>query len=301
MGSFNRSCFLTQLPITDGDPVVGFFLVHRATPSALRLPIYPTAFWAPVSLPFTGTYNGYGWMDADDTPENKAATVTLDLALAASAKVLGPKTAGAPEGEPQAYAQGVRDLDAIQELVHDHGIFVPSATRFHADGRAPLSVALCHADAWAFLLETPVQAYGEEDVTVATLLQDADGVLEAALADLLRKSTVHHGNLPGMWSTLGEPNIRGAGLQAGAVSLLSALSCAAFVTSEGDADGGMRILRGLASVLVANHHMDCLHRAWAPGIGATQDEEWALITRFQDLVSSLAERAFDAYNAEMDE
>jgi hypothetical protein len=301
MGSFNRSCFLTQLPISDGDPVVGFFLLHRVTPSALRLPIYPTSFWAPVSLPFTGSYNGYGWMDADDTPENKAATVTLDLALAGAAKITKKGTTPEEAQAAHPYVQGIRDLDDIHNLVHDQDVFVPSHTRFHANGRAPLCVALCHADAWAFLLDTPVQEWGEDDTTLATLLADVDGVLDVAFQALSAQTMPRSEDLPGMWATLAEPNIRGAGLQAGQVSLLTTLVCAAAAQAEGNATGALRILRGLAGILVANRHMDGLHRTWAPGIGATQDEEWALIARFQDLVADLAERAHTAYCGEDDE
>ena len=71
MGSWNKTCSLSNLPIFHGDKTVLYFIVNRTYQGAAAMPSYPSAEWVPIPLPFYGTYNDYGWQDMDKGQEWK--------------------------------------------------------------------------------------------------------------------------------------------------------------------------------------------------------------------------------------
>ena len=59
MGSFNVTCALSGLPITDGTSVRAIVLFRPNTEADHGL-LYPSSFFTPASLPMRGIYSGYG-------------------------------------------------------------------------------------------------------------------------------------------------------------------------------------------------------------------------------------------------
>ncbi len=59
MGSFNVTCALSGLPITDGTPVRAVVL-FKPTSEADHGFLYSSSFFTPASLPMRGVYSGYG-------------------------------------------------------------------------------------------------------------------------------------------------------------------------------------------------------------------------------------------------
>lgn len=67
MGCWNETCFLTRLPILEGDPVKLLFIAEAG---GGRNTVHPDGFWKPIALPFRGHYDGYGRIEDvrhDDT------------------------------------------------------------------------------------------------------------------------------------------------------------------------------------------------------------------------------------------
>jgi hypothetical protein len=74
MGSWNKTCGLTQIPIFHGDETVLFFLVQDPF-SDSSMPSYSTSYWAPVPMPFYGTYDDYGFQDMHEGETAKLAQI----------------------------------------------------------------------------------------------------------------------------------------------------------------------------------------------------------------------------------
>ncbi len=74
MGYWNETCMLTGLPIQTGEDVVGYFIARRRVPDGKT---YPNAFYAPVTTPIYGQYDGYGRMEnvRPGTPADKLLQV----------------------------------------------------------------------------------------------------------------------------------------------------------------------------------------------------------------------------------
>lgn len=68
MGSWNETCFLSNLAIEGGDPVVGFLVaIHHYTDQNPYLGShYATDTGSPFGLPFYGKYNSYGTIEDFD-------------------------------------------------------------------------------------------------------------------------------------------------------------------------------------------------------------------------------------------
>ena len=70
MGSFNTSCFISNLPICGGDRVALFFISNynrRKEPHSI---IYSADLYAPIALPIYGTYNDYGSLENIEIDDN---------------------------------------------------------------------------------------------------------------------------------------------------------------------------------------------------------------------------------------
>lgn len=286
MGSFHRTCIATHTPITYGDDVVGLFVVASGSRSASSgFAIHPTDRWVPVSLPFRGTYDDYGWLEA--RAEDHGFHVAFDLALAGSALV---SDGHRPEDTSTPFPQGVHSLTDTHRMVHDRSVFVPVPAMIQPSQRAHLSVVLCHASAWNLLVAPPADPWEDHTVTVDTLLADADQVLDVALHHLNTKAPLNEESLPRNWEVLATPYVRGGGLKAGRLTLLPTLVLAAVAASEGQTDRALSFLRGLAEIVVANHTLDALNRTWDPAAGAGYDERWDLHLALLDVSRGILEK-----------
>jgi hypothetical protein len=70
MGTFNGTCAVSHLPIEDGDAVAGFLLTRPFAPGrgeSFEGYTGPGTVWQAVSLPFHGTYDGYGSVELAET------------------------------------------------------------------------------------------------------------------------------------------------------------------------------------------------------------------------------------------
>lgn len=74
MGSWNKTCGLTQLPIHDGERVVMFLLVEVVRD--YQSYCYNNWAWEIIPLPVYGEYSDYGWMTPDDGQEGKLKAFT---------------------------------------------------------------------------------------------------------------------------------------------------------------------------------------------------------------------------------
>lgn len=73
MGSWNKTCGITQFPIHSGDDVVTFILVQNEFGGDRPNPCYSNEYWNVIPMPIYGQYNDYGWMDVDDGQDHKIA------------------------------------------------------------------------------------------------------------------------------------------------------------------------------------------------------------------------------------
>lgn len=65
MGSWYKTCGLTQMPIFSGEEVITFYLLER--PFQIEaMTSYSCGYWSYVPLPFYGTYDDYGFLDMKD-------------------------------------------------------------------------------------------------------------------------------------------------------------------------------------------------------------------------------------------
>lgn len=65
MGSWNKTCGLTQMPIFSGEEVVTFYLIEN--PFRIEaMTSYSSGYWSYIPLPFYGTYDDYGFLDMKD-------------------------------------------------------------------------------------------------------------------------------------------------------------------------------------------------------------------------------------------
>jgi len=75
MGSWNKTCGISQFPIMSGDKVVTFIIVQGQFSLRENTPSYSNQMWNPILIPIYGEYNDYGWMEADEGQEHKLAFI----------------------------------------------------------------------------------------------------------------------------------------------------------------------------------------------------------------------------------
>ena len=71
MGCWYKTCFVTNLPIYEGDEVVSFILIQNPYGMKETNPVYSNAFWDILPLPIYGKYDDYGSQDDDSNQEWK--------------------------------------------------------------------------------------------------------------------------------------------------------------------------------------------------------------------------------------
>jgi hypothetical protein len=69
MGSWNKTCGLTQLPIHEGERVITFLLVKKE--GGYHSYSYNNWAWELIPMPIYGTYDDHGWMNVDADQERK--------------------------------------------------------------------------------------------------------------------------------------------------------------------------------------------------------------------------------------
>ena len=62
MGSWNKTCGLTQMPIFSGDEVITFYLIEKPFKTD-AMTSYASGYWGYIPLPFYGIYDDYGFLD----------------------------------------------------------------------------------------------------------------------------------------------------------------------------------------------------------------------------------------------
>jgi len=66
MGSWNKTCAISQFPLVAGDKTVNFILVQSGSNWRDNYPCYPHDMgWNLIPIPFYGEYNDYGWQEDD--------------------------------------------------------------------------------------------------------------------------------------------------------------------------------------------------------------------------------------------
>lgn len=88
MGCWNGTCFISNLPIRHGEPIVGFTIEYAHWSSDLDYSgsCYPEAFARPIGLPLYGEYNDYGRIEKVEA--NVAQEYLLHLFNAKDSDVL---------------------------------------------------------------------------------------------------------------------------------------------------------------------------------------------------------------------
>lgn len=72
MGSWNKTCGISQLPIRADDETVNIILVQNPNNYSVNFPTESQDLgWRPIPIPFYGKYNDYGWQDDDDGQQHK--------------------------------------------------------------------------------------------------------------------------------------------------------------------------------------------------------------------------------------
>lgn len=116
MGSWNKTCGLSNLPIHAGEPVMVFTLVQRNTISDF---CYSTALYSPVLLPFYSEYNDYG------AGENSSG-IGLPLILDALKENLVEMEQGENKYHDIAVKRDEFDEDKYFQAIHEQRLKVPS-------------------------------------------------------------------------------------------------------------------------------------------------------------------------------
>lgn len=282
MGSFNRTCFLTNVPITAGDPVVGFFVLPGGQRASLS-GIHATDRGGPISAPFRGTYNDYGWLEP--SLDQSVRLDVLQQTLAIGCVVKDEAGDGRVPFQPSD-----RSLNDIYKLVHARRLVAKTHSIVHPDGEATVVAALCHAAAWDALVATPAHEWpGDEEggLTIASLMATVDDLLDDTLTKAHARQMPTEESVPEGWRILVTLNVRGVGLKATGPSLFLSLARVATMAHDFQTNAVMDMLEGMAEVVLVTHHMDALHLSWMPAIGASQEEYWDLMLMMSDVTRDL--------------
>lgn len=114
MGSWNKTCGLTRLPIIAGEDVYVFFLRER---KGYIDRCYSTALWEPNLLNFQAKYNDYGGIeDVVEGTHTKALVQTMR-------RIIKPMEQGENQYHDIPVDPETITLDGMQEAIHENRLF----------------------------------------------------------------------------------------------------------------------------------------------------------------------------------
>ena len=189
MGCWNETCFLTRLPILEGEPVKLLFLAENT--GYARNNVHASGFWQPVCLPFHGCYDGYGRIESlTPDPSNDMAFKMLSAAKLGildhdacgdgiSDNDLAPFDTSGLTGNDREQVL----LDITEKAAHGKlqiRVRVPSHSTHHWVQITPI---LAHAWAWEHIINA-VDDPGIEWIGSITFRLTVNGPLREALCRL---------------------------------------------------------------------------------------------------------------------
>lgn len=261
MGSYHGTCAVTNLPIEEGEPVVGFLLAKAHGPNTEDYNgyVHPGEIWQTISLSFEGAYDGYGGIAVADA--NVADQLVGPLLGKSVADVI---EAGSQEGTTIDLGT-VGGMSGVRMMMVHKGIWDMLSSKSEYLGRT----INYDEDRKAHLELLELWAEHSADGRPSTLANDADLTFFSREIDYVwgEKHGAKGRPVPRVWRMFGVNSE--TSFQPVISPVLTRLLGSLWLA--GDRDGAVALLDHCLRNVLFDEQMAALRRLWIPqsGLGST--------------------------------